>query len=789
MRLRSNFLLIAVILLLGSCSTKQMPKNEDLKLWYNQPASSWMTEALPLGNAYMGAMFLGGIEKERIQFTEESLWAGGPNSNDKYNFGNKKDAYKYLPKVRKLLAQGKFDEAHHLANKELSGEIHYQGGDYQSSDYGSQQTMGDLYISVDSKGKATNYSRELNISNATGYVTYEQNDITFKRTYFASYPKRALVYKLESSKPVSYTINYETPHQKVSESFKNNQYTFDGFVAHNKMAFETCYKIEGDAANVTFSDGKLTVKDATKVIIYQTAATEYLPKYPTYKGRDYQGLNKKTLDAIASSSYEQIYQEHISDYQNLHGRVALTLGSTDRDTIPTDERVVKYYNGEQDPAFEALYFQYNRYLMISGSRPGSMPLNLQGKWNESTNPPWSADYHMNINQQMLYWPAEVTNLNECHLPLFNYMETLVEPGKVSAKEFFNARGWIVNTMNNEFGFTAPGWNFPWGFFPGGAAWLCQHAWEHYAFTQDIDYLKTQGYPLMKEAALFWIDYLIKDDNGYLVSCPSYSPEHGGISTGASMDHQMAWDLLNNCVKACEVLNIDADFKAKAIAVRDQICPPMVGKWGQLQEWKEDVDDPNNQHRHVSHLFALFPGSQISIDQTPKLAKAAEVSLNARGDSGTGWSRAWKICFWARLRDGNHAHKMLKELLKPVISQKTEMLHGGGTYSNLLCAHPPFQLDGNMGGTAGISEMLLQSHANTINLLPALPDAWKQGSINGLCARGGYTIDIDWQNGNLTKATIHANKPGKCTIKYGKASATIDVQPGQPITLDHNLKQQ
>ena len=416
-----------------------------------------------------------------------------------------------------------------------------------------------------------------------------------------------------------------------------------------------------------------------------------------------------------------------------------------------------------------------------------MPANLQGKWNDKTNPPWASDYHSNINIPMIYWPAEVTNLSECHEPLIEYIDKLRPPGRKSAKDFFNADGWIVNTMNNPFGYTAPGWDFPWGFFPGGAAWYSRHVWEHYQFTQDLDFLKEKGYPIMKEAALFWLDYLTKDSNGNLVSSPSYSPEHGGISTGAYMDIEIAWDIFNNCIKATDVLEIDMAFQKELVLAKAKLLPLQIGKWGQLQEWKEDIDDPENKHRHVAHLYALHPGNQINAVQTPELIDAARVSLDARGDDGTGWSIGWKINFWARLFDGDRSYKLLRRAMAITLDDGVNMTDGGGVYANLFSTHPPFQLDGNMGATAGMAEMLLQSHSGEIHILPALPGSWPTGKITGLKTRGGFEVDIEWKAGRLTGVRIQTPIAQPITVRYGEKTVAMDLTEGEILTLDGGLK--
>lgn len=776
--------LCALCGLIISCSSNKPVPNHD-KLWYSQPAKSWMTEALPIGNGYLGAMFFGGVEEERIQFNEESLWRGGKGEWDEYNGGNREGAHKHLPEIRRLLDEGKFDEAHQLANKELTGII--KGPTKEGwVGFGSYQSFADVFVKTKQEGQIEAYRRELNISESVGTVSYKAGTVNHKRAYFASYPKRVLVFRYENDavSGTDYEIRHESLHKNIEVSFTDNQFIIDGRLENNNMGFESRMLVDTDGV-VAFDNGQLIIKSAKYVSFYLSAATDYVNDYPDYTGRDYKALNKKLIADVKSISYEEIKAEHIEDYTSLYSRMSLQLGEEKNDTIPTNERLRSYAEGQTDPSLEALYFQYGRYLMISSSRPGSLPANLQGKWNNSNKPPWASDYHANINIQMIYWPVEVTNLSECHEPLMEYIDKLRPPGRKTAQEVFNTRGWVVNTMNNTFGFTAPGWRFPWGFFPGGAAWYGRHVWDHYDFTGDREFLQNKGYPIMKEAALFWLDYLTKDREGYLVSSPSYSPEHGGISTGAYMDIQIAWDIFTNCIKACEVLGSDEEFKKELIAAKNKLLPLRIGKWGQLQEWKEDRDDPENKHRHVSHLYALYPSSQVNLEDTPELAEAAKVSLNGRGDDGTGWSIAWKINFWSRLLDGNHAYKLLRRAMQLTSDGGVNMKDGGGLYANLLSTHPPFQLDGNMGATAGMAEMLLQSHTDVIHILPALPDSWPNGKITGLKARGGFEVDIEWERGKLIGVKVKSILGNLSKLKYG--DSLIEVKLGKDESKDYLIE--
>ncbi|MFZ5517654.1 MAG: glycosyl hydrolase family 95 catalytic domain-containing protein [Candidatus Zhuqueibacterota bacterium] len=670
----------------------------------------------------------------------------------------------------------------------MTGIIHTENATLSYGDYGAYQSLGDLLVRVDHAGHPTNYRRELDLNRAVGSVRYTCGDIEYNRTYFASYPARALVFHFDSNDPggTNYQIRFPTDHHIMEQSFSDNQLVILGEVTDNGMKFEARMRFEIGHGEIHFSENSIRILHADHVTIYFSAATDYLPIHPNYRGRNFSALNRDVITKISTQSFEQILEKHVADYQNLFHRLRLQLGKSTAGDKSTDQRLIDYNAGVLDPQLEALYFQFGRYLLISSSRPGTLPANLQGKWNHSNNPPWACDYHTDINVEMNYWPAEVTNLSECHLPLIDFVESLRVPGRLSAREHFNAKGWIACTMLNTFGFTAPGWDFPWGFFPVGAAWLCQHVWEHFAFTRDSVYLRETALPLMKEAAEFWLDNLIENEDGCLVSAPSYSMEQGGISAGASMDHQIVWDLFTNILEARTILNLQDPLTERIAAAREKIAPPKIGRWGQLQEWIEDRDDPENKHRHLSHLFALHPGRQITLQHTPELARAARTSLEARGDGGTGWSLAWKISFRARLHEGDRAHQMLHTLLRPTTSQEYDYLNAGGTFPNLFCAHPPFQIDGNFGGCAGIAEMLLQSHTGEIHLLPALPSAWPDGEVTGLCARGGFVIDMTWRAGRLSKVSLRSRIRGECKIRYRDTVADIKVEPGQTYALESHL---
>jgi len=754
-----------LLLVLALANTHFVNAQEPLTLWYDAPAGSWMREALPAGNGYMGVMVFGIPEEEHIQFSEGSLWAGGPGSGERYNNGLSENAPGALDTVRKLLVQGLTTEAEVFMREHLTGKIHPRP-DLSFGDYGAQQAMGDIYVETGHIAEPGSYRRELNLADGRIRICYREGKTTHQRIVFGCYPMRTMVYRFENDRPggCNYRIRHTSPHHTDSLLFCDRTLMYYGQVNDNGMAFLSSLSAETDGI-VTYLDGMIGVSNATFLVLKHTAHTAYKNEYPEYRNPEWEKEALAWTESLKRTDYAMLERMQKEDYQHLFSRVSLNIHGPSYDTIPTGRRLEAHARGQEDPQIVVLMFQYARYLMISASRKGALPMHLQGKWNNSTDPPWACDYHTNINLQMAYWPADVTNLSECHLPLFDYLQQLVIPGSNTARHFYGCRGWVVHTMNNAFGYTAPGWDLPWGHFPAGAAWLTRHMYEYFEFTGDTAFLKQTALPLMEEAALFWMDYLKPGPGGCLVSSPSYSPEHGGISQGASMDHQIVRDLFNNILKACQVLNIDECETESFRKIRDSIAPLRIGRWGQLQEWLEDTDDPGSRHRHVSHLFALYPGREISITGTPELAEAALTSLRARGNDGTGWSLAWKINLFARLQQADTALALIRKILTPVEEESVQM-DKGGTYSNLLSAHPPFQLDGNMGLAAGIAEMLMQSHEGIIRLLPALPEAWPSGSVSGLKARGNLTAEMSWKDGKLTELTL-LGKPGQSVmVSYG-----------------------
>lgn len=762
---------------------------QDLTLWYDSPARNWMNEALPIGNGYMGAMFYGGPIEDEVQISEESFWAGGPRANGNYRGGNKTASWKYLAEIRDLLKKGEKKKAAEIAGKYLVGETTPTAAGDQFGDFGGNQSFGSLLVRLETTDSVyTDYRRCLDLEKALGKVTFRLVGHRFQNEYFASYPARLLVMRYTNDAPegMEYSIDFVSPHSDCQWKLSGkNKMVIRGKLASNRLPFEGNVLVKTDG-KMEMKAGKLQLQKAKKIEIYVSVATAYKNEYPAYLGNDYAEVNRQAMKRAVEATYEELRQEQQKDHAALFGRVQLDLGHSDQEKLPTDERQLAYSYGAYDPALEVLYFQYGRYLLISSSRPGTMPAHLQGRWNHELNAPWACDYHMNINLQMIYWPAEVANLSECHQPLVDYIDKLREPGRVTAREYFNARGWSVHTMNNAYGYTAPGWSFNWGYAPNSAAWLCRHLWEHFNYTQDKQFLCQRAWPILREVGEFWLDYLTEDTDGTLVSSPSYSPEQGDIAIGATIDQEVAWDLFTNLLAANEYVGERGGFIDSIRMFRDRLSPLKIGRYGQLQEWKEDLDDPRNEHRHVSHLYALYPGNQISVSTTPELAEAAKRSLIYRGEGGTGWSLAWKINFWARLQDGNQSYKMLRNILRPSVGRGDYLNpSGSGSYSNLLCAHPPFQIDGNMGTVAGMAELLLQSHTGTIDLLPALPSVWPAGTVKGLKARGGYTVDIVWKDGLLKECVITAIVPGNCRLRYKGKIQEVRLKPGEPTRLSWN----
>jgi alpha-L-fucosidase 2 len=750
-----------------------------LRLWYDRPAANW-NEALPLGNGRLGAMVFGAPERERLQLNEETIWAGGPNNNVK------PDALPVVQQLRTQLLAGQLVEAQALAQARM------QPAGNSGMPY---QTAANVYLNFPGHDKAINYQRDLDISCAVALVSYQLGGVSYRREVFSSLADQVIIVRLTASQPgkISCQLGAESLMQHTLRA-ENNQLVLDGQGSEHEgqpgqIRFQTRMQAVADGGSVQTTDTGIRIEKANSATLYFSIGTNFV-NYHDVSGNAAVRATTFLTQAVGKK-YETARAAHTAAYQRYFNRVTLNLGVTPAAELPTNKRLENFANG-QDPALAALYFQYGRYLLISCSQPGGQPANLQGIWNDQLKGPWDSKYTVNINTEMNYWPAEVTNLTELHQPLFSMLKDLSVTGQQSARQMYGARGWMLHHNTDIWRITGQVDPPQYGLWPMGGAWLSQHLWDHYQFTGDEQFLR-EYYPVLKGAATYCVDVLqAEPSHQWLVMAPSVSPENTyslqgkniAIVAGTTMDNQLVFDLFSKTIQAAELLRLDQPFADTLRTLRERLAPMQIGRYGQVQEWLQDVDNPKDQHRHISHLYGLYPSGQISPYRTPALFDAARTTLTQRGDVSTGWSMGWKVNFWARMQDGNHAYKLLTEQLHLRSGAGGNSGEGGGTYPNLLDAHPPFQIDGNFGCTAGLAELLVQSYDGAIDLLPALPDAWPTGEITGLVARGGYVVDLAWDQGKITRVRITSRLGGNCRVRVHSPVAVVGPTKLRPAQGDN-----
>ncbi len=755
--------------------------------WSGGEDPEWESQTLPIGNGSIGANIFGSIQAERISLNEKSLWLGGPGTGGgpQHYWDANKSSAPVLKEIRRAFCEGDTQRAGQLTRENFNGLVSYESSEDEAFRFGCYTTAGELKIWTGADSASiSDYHRTLSLDDALARVCYRSGGVDYSREYFISYPANVLVMRFSADRPGMQNLRLEYSPNPTSdggvEPCGENALIYAGRLENNGMEYAVRIAVTAEGGSVSNADGVLSASGADEVVFYLCADTDYRMNFtPDFRDAGaYVGVNpaqttEQWLSGAVQKGYEALLKEHLEDYTALFARVKLRLGEEGRaSALSTPGRLEAYRSGASDPALEELYFQYGRYLLISSSRPGNLPGNLQGIWSSGVDGPWHVDYHNNINIQMNYWPACPAHLEECSEPLFDYIASLVAPGERVARSYFGARGWTASISANPFGFASPlsSEDMTWNLCPMAGPWLATHLWDYYDFTRDTSFLRSTAYDLLRSSARFTVDYLWRRPDGVYTAAPSASPEHGPVSEGTTFSHAVAREILLDAAAAAEILGEDEAERQQWLEVERNIVPYQIGRFGQIMEWNDDIDDPDDHHRHVNHLFGLHPGHTLSPLRDPGLAQAAKVTLDHRGDGATGWSMGWKLNQWARLHDGDRAYGLLRNLLAQ------------GTLDNLWDSHPPFQIDGNFGGTAGVCEMLLQSHAGVIHLLPALPSAWKEGKVSGLLARGGFEVDIEWSSGKLTRAVIRSKAGSRCSVLYDGVTREFQTVPGGDLVL-------